>query len=331
MRSAPMTLDSRCARISVVRPCARRSSACWIMASFSASTEDSASSRIRIGESRSSARAIARSLPLAARQVDAALADNGLVALRQCRMNSCALASRAAGSSSSRVASGLPRRRFSSTVPWNRYVSCCTIAIWPRSTSGSSCADRRRRSGPRRNADRRGAAAAARASICPSRSADDADLLAGRDRETQPVERRPPPAGIGETHVLEFDRWIARRTPSARRPRLAAAGGGRWRPAGTRSAAAARGCRRRPTARPCPRAARCGNRAAAGRLRCRPSARSAAPAGHRAVDDPPDAERQRRRRADGNAASMMPRVISWSRAPTSSSPTARAPCSARRP
>ncbi len=60
MRSAPITLDSRCARISVVRPCASRSSACWITASFSASTEDSASSRIRIGESRSSARAIAR-------------------------------------------------------------------------------------------------------------------------------------------------------------------------------------------------------------------------------------------------------------------------------
>ena len=59
MRSAPITLDSRCASTSVVRPCASRSSACWITASFSASTEDSASSRIRIGESRSSARAIA--------------------------------------------------------------------------------------------------------------------------------------------------------------------------------------------------------------------------------------------------------------------------------
>ena len=60
MRSAPITLDRRCARISVVRPCASRSSACWITASFSASTEDSASSRTRIGESRSNARAIAR-------------------------------------------------------------------------------------------------------------------------------------------------------------------------------------------------------------------------------------------------------------------------------
>ena len=44
---------------SVVRPAARRSIACWITASFSASTEDNASSRIRIGASRSSARAIA--------------------------------------------------------------------------------------------------------------------------------------------------------------------------------------------------------------------------------------------------------------------------------
>ena len=59
MRSVPMTLESRCAKMRVVRPCISRSSACWITASFSASTADSASSRIRIGASRSSARAIA--------------------------------------------------------------------------------------------------------------------------------------------------------------------------------------------------------------------------------------------------------------------------------
>ncbi len=59
MRSAPITLDSRCASTSVVRPRVSRSSACWISASFSASTDDSASSSSRIGASRSSARAIA--------------------------------------------------------------------------------------------------------------------------------------------------------------------------------------------------------------------------------------------------------------------------------
>ena len=59
MRSAPITLDRRCARISVVRPTISRSSACWITASFSASTEDRASSSTRMGASRSSARAMA--------------------------------------------------------------------------------------------------------------------------------------------------------------------------------------------------------------------------------------------------------------------------------
>ena len=59
MRSALITLDRRCARISVVRPAISRSSACWMTASFSASTEDSASSSTRIGASRSSARAMA--------------------------------------------------------------------------------------------------------------------------------------------------------------------------------------------------------------------------------------------------------------------------------
>ena len=83
MRSAPITLDSRCARISVVRPAISRSSACWITASFSASTEDSASSRIRIGASRSKRAGDRQPLALAARQPHAALADHGRVALRQ--------------------------------------------------------------------------------------------------------------------------------------------------------------------------------------------------------------------------------------------------------
>ena len=59
MRSALITLDRRCAKISVVRPVISRSSACWMTASFSASTDDSASSSTRIGASRSRARAMA--------------------------------------------------------------------------------------------------------------------------------------------------------------------------------------------------------------------------------------------------------------------------------
>ena len=59
MRSQSITLERRCAKMSVVRPRIRRSSAVWITASFSASTVDKASSSTRIGESRRIARAIA--------------------------------------------------------------------------------------------------------------------------------------------------------------------------------------------------------------------------------------------------------------------------------
>ena len=60
MRSAAMTLDSRCAMISVVRPTIKRSNAAsWMKASFSVSTCESASSRRRIGASFSRARAMA--------------------------------------------------------------------------------------------------------------------------------------------------------------------------------------------------------------------------------------------------------------------------------
>ena len=83
MRSAPITLDSRCARIKLVRPCASRSSAGWITASFSASTEDSASSRIRIGESRNNARAIARRCRCPPDRLTPRSPIDRLIALRQ--------------------------------------------------------------------------------------------------------------------------------------------------------------------------------------------------------------------------------------------------------
>ena len=44
-------------------------------------------------------------------------------------MNSCAFAACAAAITSSSVASSRPNRKFASTVPWNRYVSCITTAI----------------------------------------------------------------------------------------------------------------------------------------------------------------------------------------------------------
>ena len=121
MRSASITLDRRCARISVVRPCISRSSACWITASFSASTEDSASSSTRIGASRSSARAMAMRWRWPPERRDAALADHRLVALRQRHDEVVGVGGAGGGARARpRVASGRPRRRLSSTVPWNR-------------------------------------------------------------------------------------------------------------------------------------------------------------------------------------------------------------------
>ena len=66
-----------------MRPVISRSSACWMIASFSVSTDDSASSSTRIGESRSSARAIASRWRWPPDKLRAALADHGLVAVRQ--------------------------------------------------------------------------------------------------------------------------------------------------------------------------------------------------------------------------------------------------------
>jgi hypothetical protein len=60
MTSAFSMVDSRCAITSVVRPFMTRSSAAWMWRSDSVSSADVASSRIRIGASFSSARAIAR-------------------------------------------------------------------------------------------------------------------------------------------------------------------------------------------------------------------------------------------------------------------------------
>ena len=85
MRSAPITLESRCAKMRVVRPCISRSSALWMTASFSASTAESASSRIRIGSIAQQRAGDRDALALPSREPDASLADDRVVALRQPR------------------------------------------------------------------------------------------------------------------------------------------------------------------------------------------------------------------------------------------------------
>jgi hypothetical protein len=60
MRWAPRTVDSRWAMTMVVRPTLTRSSERWMAASVSLSTAEVASSRIRIGGSLRTARAIER-------------------------------------------------------------------------------------------------------------------------------------------------------------------------------------------------------------------------------------------------------------------------------
>ena len=83
-------------------------------------------------------------LALPGRQLDAALADLGVVALGQRLMNSSAPTARAASRTCSSVASGRPNAMFSRTLPLNRKPSWGTIPIWER----SECAVTSRRSWP---------------------------------------------------------------------------------------------------------------------------------------------------------------------------------------
>ena len=101
--SARRTVDSRWAMTNDVRFSIRFDSASCTSISDSASSDDVASSRIRIGESRRMRPGNRQPLPLAARQPLAALADHRVVAVgRAPTMNSCACAARAAASISAR-------------------------------------------------------------------------------------------------------------------------------------------------------------------------------------------------------------------------------------
>ena len=84
MRVALRMVASRCAITKVVRPFITSSSAACTLASVMASSALVASSRIRIGGSLSSARAIEMPLALAAGQQPSALADAGLEAFADC-------------------------------------------------------------------------------------------------------------------------------------------------------------------------------------------------------------------------------------------------------
>ncbi len=81
MRSAVTTVERRWATMNVVRPWHSASSARLILPSVSTSSALVASSRMWIGASLRSARAMANPLPLASREHRPALAHDGLVAL----------------------------------------------------------------------------------------------------------------------------------------------------------------------------------------------------------------------------------------------------------
>jgi hypothetical protein len=122
----------RCAMISVVRPAISRSSASSTSPSVSTSSALVGSSRIRIGASFSSARAMAtrcRSPP------ESVAPRSPITVSYPCAsrlMNSCALAACAAASTSCRVAPGLPYAMLSATLMGKRNGSCSTSETCPR-------------------------------------------------------------------------------------------------------------------------------------------------------------------------------------------------------
>src|SRR6267378_1973918 len=133
MRVALRMVESRWAITKVVRPFITSSRAALTLASVTASSALVASSRIRIGGSFSSARAIesrCRSPPESMRPRSPAWVSN-FFSLRS--MNSSACARPAAVRISSSVASGLPMRRLSAIERLNSSASWNTTPIFRRS------------------------------------------------------------------------------------------------------------------------------------------------------------------------------------------------------
>ena len=183
---------------------------------------------------------------------------------------------------------------FSSTVPWNRKVSWFTTEISER-----ICAKRQRAQvvAAERIAPAVGIVEAQQQAhdrrLAAARRTDQAEALAGRDAEGQPVMHGAARAGIGEAHILEGDgrrqRLVERRRRRVGHDRAGRRGCGR--------------CPGRPTGRPCPgaarvRSSRIGRKISTPSIRMTSSADSdIAPASTRA-----GAERQRRRGAAGDRA-----------------------------
>ena len=131
--SASAIVERRWAMMIVVRPRMTVSSARRMRASVVASTDAVASSRIRTRGSASRARAIGDALPLAAREREAALADERVVAVGQ-RLDELVRLRLARGLDRRprRVAPGSPKAMLAATVVENRNVSSATVAIAPR-------------------------------------------------------------------------------------------------------------------------------------------------------------------------------------------------------
>ena len=152
-----------------------------------------------------------QTLALSAGQIDAALADDRVIALRQLRDEFVRVGvarrlprSRPASRPACRAADSPRPCRGTGRCPDARPRSVRRSASgssvrrsWPPTRTAPDCGSNRRNKQPR---DRRFARAA---------RADDADLLAGRDRERQPVMRRPA-ARRDRRNAHRRIRWWAR-------------------------------------------------------------------------------------------------------------------------
>ena len=127
--SAATMVDNLCAIMITVLffNCSRNVS--WIYFSFSVSRFDTASSKITIGVSRNSVRAI----DILCRCPPESRYPRSPVTVSypsgSSSINSAAFAFAAASRISSSEASVFPIRIFSFTLSWNKYVSCCTAEI----------------------------------------------------------------------------------------------------------------------------------------------------------------------------------------------------------
>ena len=199
MGSASRIVERRWAITIAVRPARASASAACTAASDVESRWAVASSRITTRGRASSMPGDGEALALAAGEPVAPLADHGVQAVGQRRDRAapagpCASASH----SSSSVASGRAKRRFSRTVSWNRWPSWVTSPSVSRIGVEREVADvDAGRAAPRRRRRRRAAAPARRSSTCRC-----------------PTSRRGRPAGRARPGTTR--RGAPRRRPARR-------------------------------------------------------------------------------------------------------------------